>query len=573
MKFLSLLLRRAIPLHRPFLQHPRLETLECRAVPSTVTNLDDAGAGSLRQAILDTPVGGTVDFQASLSGTITLTTGELLIAKDLTIAGPGADLITVSGRQSSRVFDIAASSTVSLSALAITDGRGPGPGGGGVLNSGTLTLMGCTLSGNTALGYGGAIYNTGTLALTGSTLSGNLLTTVGGIFNTGALTVTNSMIRDNSGGIENRNTGTAIITDSTVAGSTVYGGIGNEGTMTITGSTVVNNRSNGNAGGVRNLGVMTITDSTISGNFAGSYGGGILNLNGYADALTVVSCTITGNSAFRGGGGIASAVTLGNTVVAGNTSEEGSGDLRANLLSRGHNLIGDGTGGSGFTDTDLVGTHNDPIDPLLGPLQDNGGPTQTMALRPGSPALNAGDPGQLGTADQRGVVRTGGVNIGAYQASATAFVLSAPAKVTAGVPFDLTLTAVDPFGQLAAGYTGTVSFSTTDRDPGVVLPTAYAFTAADAGVHTFTDTGLGETTLVTRGYQSITVTDTADGSITGSAMVKVRHQRRHDGGSPGLPAGQDLAAADRVFAALAERNSVPWLASRRHRNGDTGPRD
>src|SRR5229473_3255862 len=103
------------------------------------------------------------------------------------------------------------------------------------------------------------------------------------------------------------------------------------------------------------------------------------------------------------------------------------------------------------------------------------GPTKTHALLAGSPALNAGDPAQLGVADQRGVVRSGGVNIGAYQASASAFVLTAPATVTAGVPFDVTVKAVDTFGQTALGYTGTVTFSTSDLDAGVVLPSAYTF--------------------------------------------------------------------------------------------------
>jgi hypothetical protein len=84
------------------------------------------------------------------------------------------------------------------------------------------------------------------------------------------------------------------------------------------------------------------------------------------------------------------------------------------LTSQGYNLIGDGTGGSGYsTSKDLVGTAASPINPLLGMLQDNGGPTTTMALLSGSPALNKGDPAQLGKPDQRGVVRSGGVNIGA----------------------------------------------------------------------------------------------------------------------------------------------------------------
>jgi hypothetical protein len=89
------------------------------------------------------------------------------------------------------------------------------------------------------------------------------------------------------------------------------------------------------------------------------------------------------------------------------------------------------------------------------------------------------------------------------------------------VPFDVTVTAVDPFGQVAVGYTGTVTFSTTDADPGVVLPADYAFTLDDGGVHTFTDTGLGETTLVTPGDQMLTVMDTADNTITGSTTITV----------------------------------------------------
>jgi hypothetical protein len=204
---------------------------------------------------------------------------------------------------------------------------------------------------------------------------------------------------------------------------------------------------------------------------------------------------------------------LRNTIV----SSDGSGaNLTAGLdgkfISLGHNLSSDGGGGFLTASGDLTN-----INPLLGPLQDNGGPTQTMALLPGSPALNAGDPAQLGVADQRGVVRSGGVNIGAYQASASAFVLTAPDTATAGAPFDLAVTAVDAFGQTAVGYRGTVTFQTTDTRPGVVLPANYSFTSADAGMHTFA----GATTLVTAGSETVTATDAADGSITGFAAVTV----------------------------------------------------
>src|SRR6516162_1585480 len=116
-----------------------LEVLEGRCLPSTVTNLDNAGPGSLRQAILDTPAGGTVDFQPGLTGIITLTTGELALSKNLTITGPGANVITVSGNHASRVFDIAATFTVATSGLTIADGRGMASGyaseGGGIFNA------------------------------------------------------------------------------------------------------------------------------------------------------------------------------------------------------------------------------------------------------------------------------------------------------------------------------------------------------------------------------------------------------------------------------------------------------
>jgi hypothetical protein len=176
---------------RPFVHRPRLEILEGRCLPSTVTNLNDAGAGSLRQAILDTPAGGTVDFQPGLSGTITLTTGELLINKDLTIAGPGAGVITVSGNHASRVFEIAATFAVGISGLTIADGAVTNDvGGGGIDNNGTLTVAYSNLAGNTAGADGGAIANEGTLLVSDSTLSGNTTARAGGaISNPGTLTV------------------------------------------------------------------------------------------------------------------------------------------------------------------------------------------------------------------------------------------------------------------------------------------------------------------------------------------------------------------------------------------------
>jgi parallel beta-helix repeat protein len=312
---------------------------------------------------------------------------------------------------------------------------------------------------------------------------------------------------------------------------------GNFGTTTLTDCTVSGNSAVLGGGLYSRYCTLTLTDCTVSGNTATGNAGGVYSMRGSTTTLT--DCTVSGNSAGGHGGGLFGAALLHNTLIAGNVSGPAGmtrDDVNGNLAASDYNLIGDGTGMTGISNGvngNLVGSADAPIDPLLDALGDNGGPTPTMALLPGSPALNAGAPDQLGSTDQRGVVRSGGVNIGAYQASATNFLASAPDTVQSGVPFDVTVMAVDPFGQVAVGYTGTVTFSTSDPDPGVVLPADYAFTLDDGGSHTFTDTGLGETTLLTHGHQTITVADTADGSITGDVTVRVRRTRPGPSPEPG----------------------------------------
>src|SRR6516165_6073446 len=161
------------PARRLARYQPRVEVLEGRCLPSTVTNLNDAGAGSLRDAIASTPSGGTVDFQAGMTGTILLTTGELAITKDLTIAGPGVGVITVSGNHADRVFDIGAAFSVGISGMTIANGQATNASGGGIYNSGTLTITSSTLSSNSTNLLGGGIYNSGTLTVMNSVLSGN----------------------------------------------------------------------------------------------------------------------------------------------------------------------------------------------------------------------------------------------------------------------------------------------------------------------------------------------------------------------------------------------------------------
>jgi hypothetical protein len=528
-----------------------LELLEPRCLPSTVTNLSDHDPGSLRDAIATTPSGGMVDFQPGLTGKIVLTSGELAISKDLTIDGPGADVIMVSGNKASRVFNNIGNFTVAISGLTIADGMVTGDDGGGIYNAGTLTITDSTFSGNAASntrysdGFGGGIGNVGTLTVTSCAFSKNTamgLNTIlpggvggaggGGIFNAskGTLTITASTLSDNSaaspyfnlggggiynqgtsavtdstfsgnsasadggGGIENGGTlivtnstfhgntvregpaggswggggilniggtltvadstfsgnsagrggggilntyasvlsipvfGTVTITDSTFSGNSASkdpgGAIGNIGTLTITASTFSGN-SAPEGGGIESNGTLTVTASTFSGNSAASasygYGGGIYS---YLDTLTVADCTFSGNSA-SGGGGIYSfngnfSVTfeIRNTLLAGNSAQSGGPDVFGGLTSFGHNLISDGSGGSGYAATDLVGTAASPIDPKLSPLQDNGGSTWTMALLPGSPAIGAGGPTDSEW-DQRGPGYSRTVNgmtdIGAYE--------------------------------------------------------------------------------------------------------------------------------------------------------------
>ncbi len=224
------------PARKPAAFRPRLEALEGRDVPSTLTVLNnlDSGKGSLRDAIVHANKNDTIVFAPNLDGqTITLTSGELQIKQNLTINGPGASQLTVSGNHASRVFEVAAKEQLTLSGLAIRDGDGvfaagtshanDGEGGavlnqgtlainncivssssalgGGIANLGALTVSGCTLTGNSADDGGGIYIYNGTVTVSGCTLSDNSATTYGGaIYNhAGALTVSGSVFCQNTG--------------------------------------------------------------------------------------------------------------------------------------------------------------------------------------------------------------------------------------------------------------------------------------------------------------------------------------------------------------------------------------
>jgi len=392
------------------------------AATITVTNNNDDGAGSLRQAINDSSPGDTIDFDSSLNGqTITLTTGSLVIDKILTITGPGANLLTVDGNFTTRVFtnNAAVVDTISISGLTIANGNANY--GGGILNNGSLRITNSTISGNSASIAGGGIYNYydsnyyGSLSIANSTLSGNSANHDGGggiwIWH-GSLALTNTTLSNNTANGFNASGGG-------IASSQSF--------LTITNSTLSGNGALGSGGGISSVGGgLTITNSTLSGNSASVDGGGISNYYGF---VTIANSTLSGNSAPDGGGIHISnntpdvPVKLANTIV--NAGPQGANIVNQDgvVISLGYNLSSDPGGGFLIANGDQINT--DPQFTSFAP-QDNGGPTFTLALQPTSPAINAGDPNFNPndfnpplTYDQRGPgfsrVSGSGIDIGALE--------------------------------------------------------------------------------------------------------------------------------------------------------------
>jgi len=236
----------------------------------------------------------------------------------------------------------------------------------------------------------------------------------GGIFNEGTLTVSHTVILGNQGNVAGGifNNWIAVLSDSSVSNS---GGSGlvNEGWLAASRSTISGNYS-AFGGGIFNSGVMTLSNSTVSDNEVPRdlNGGGVFNLG----AMTIGNSTISNNRAGLGGGIVSSSgmLQMQNTILAGNSAFWEGFDLWGHLASSGHNLIGTSHGGSGYEASDLL-----DVDPVLGPLQDNGGRTFTHALLTESPAIDAGDDTDAPEFDQRGEgfprVVNGRIDIGAYE--------------------------------------------------------------------------------------------------------------------------------------------------------------
>jgi hypothetical protein len=392
--------------------------MQTHAASITVTNTNDSGPGSLRQALTTANDSDTITF--AITGTITLTSGGLPVTKNLTISGPGADQLSIDGDQALLVFGIFPEKTAAISGLTIRNAEA------GVWNEGTLAASNCVFSGNShgllnQLGivtvsscvlsgnsYNG-LYSEGVSTVSDSVVSGN---SYGGLFNDvhhgpnkpaagyGSMTIADSIIIDNSGsGVLNY--GFLTILNSTVSGNSAgqgYDGGGiSSGTfktpasVTVVNSTISGNSASGAGGGIANYywGV-TIVNSTISGNSAGDAGGAIVN---YAGGVQIANSTLSGNSAASGGGidnvggQFGGRIETGNTIFNAGASGENIFNNGGTITSHGYNVCSDNGGGLLNGPGDQNST-----DPLLGPLQDNGGPTFTHMPLPSSPAIDAGDP-------------------------------------------------------------------------------------------------------------------------------------------------------------------------------------
>jgi hypothetical protein len=418
-----------------------------------------------------------------MTGTITLTSGVLPVTKNLTISGPGSNELAIDGNQAALVFGIFPGKTATISGLTIRNAEA----GAGVWNEqATLTVSNCAVISNS---HEGVFNDEGTLNVNNCILSANSgagiaaysgITSVincvvsgnssGGLFNDGphggpslpngpvgspgSMTISDSMISDNSGPGVSNVAGFLTVLNSTLSGNSAGQAMNGAGIMsgplfktpahaTIIDTTISGNSAPGFGGGIEGgYWGVTIVNSTISGNSAGDSAGGVSGT-----FVGIMNSTISGNSAGKIGGGIAtSGSAITNSTISGNSAASAGGiyyvqgpypatseisntifnagplgenivNNGATVTSHGYNLCSDDGGGVLNGPGDQVNT-----DPLLGPLQDNGGPTLTHALLSGSPAIDEGDPNFTPPPydDQRGCpfirVFNGRIDVGSFEA-------------------------------------------------------------------------------------------------------------------------------------------------------------
>ncbi len=352
----------------------------------TVINSNNAGDGSLREAVADIADGGTITFDPALAGSTVELLAPITLMRDVTIDASDAPGISLDGLATDRVLIVDSAATATVSHLTMQNGFG-------------FQLAGCVL-------------NNGSLTLDHATVTGCLMTTDAGDFWQGG------------GGIYSGDGATLNLVDSTVSDNTAQwsgGGVYSffNTTTTVVRSTISGNVSNDVGGAFRLLGNAEIVNSTISGNTStGWHGGAIFQTDG---DVSILNSTIANNVApdfasstlFIGqfGGAFVPTLTLTNTIITGNqfyACERFASGTEGNVVSGGNNVVQDDTCNPVASDQVIA-------DAMIGSLADNGGPTLTHALQPGSPAIDAADTAACPDVDQRGVARDAACDVGSFE--------------------------------------------------------------------------------------------------------------------------------------------------------------
>jgi len=379
------------------------------ASSDVVLNCNNSGSGSLPAVVAGAAPGDTIIFSVPSSCTIITLTSTIDITTSVTIDGPGAGTLAVSGNNASAVFQVDGGVSATIAGITVEDGSAGANGGGGIVNEGTLRLVDSTVSNNSASGTEG-----------------------GGILNEGSTSVVDSTVSNNSAasgaGIENLS-GSVLVDASTLSGNnaTMYGGgINSDASLSIINSTLSNNSAN-DGGAIENGGSLSLTASTVSGNAA--VVGGALNNDGAVDD------------------GVAS-TTIAGTILANSSSGGNCQSFKGTITDGGYNLDDHGSCGFSSVNHSLIG-----VKPQLGTLQNNGGPTETQAPALGSPELDQIPRGTTGNGvelcpgtDQRGLARPQGTecDIGAVELVVGPYAITSQDGDTAqmGVFFSFTVTTI-----------------------------------------------------------------------------------------------------------------------------------
>jgi hypothetical protein len=402
---------------------PDIGAVEFTPTTLVVRNANDAGPDSLRQCVIDS--NGMIGVQTitydpvffSIPRTIVLTTGGLSVSDAVTITGPGAANVAVDGGGSFRVFDLSGAlggTNITLSGMTIQNGKAGSYAAGVMFGPANTTINDCIITGNVDTGEGGALgapglYNSTTITLNRDTVSNNHSALQGA-------------------GLYMFTGGTVIISNCSFTGNTAASSSGAlylySGITTISGSTFSGNVAGGSGGAIENRfggPTTTIINSTIANNSATGNGGGIQIDTG---TMNLYNCTISNNKASGAGGGIDGTTALLSSTIVGNNTDNGTGpDVSGTITTANQSLLSNSTGA-------VIGTNNGTllgVNPLLGPLADNGGPTMTEALMAGSPCINAGNNTLALATDQRGSNRvvSGQADMGAFESSPQFVVVNA----------------------------------------------------------------------------------------------------------------------------------------------------